>query len=263
MIGGNHHSALYEGVVTHTRLEPRQHHLRYRVGMVHLDLGSVDDALALHPLAGRGAASPMRYRREDYHGDPSVPLDEAVRTTVAERLGWRPSGPVTMLAHLRTWGWCFNPITPYWCFDDDGQRVVAQVFEVSNTPWHERVAYAFDLRAESGWRWSRRFRKEMYVSPFLPMEAHYRARATGPGERLRLSIDTECDGRIVMKAGLRLERAPLDRAAISRLLTRYPLLTHRVSLGIHTHAARLWAKGVPAYPHARNDGGETHRREAA
>ena len=52
-----------------------------------------------------------------------------------------------MLANLRTWGWCFNPIVIFWCFDTYG-RPVAQVLGVTNTPWHEYHNYVLDLRGE-------------------------------------------------------------------------------------------------------------------
>ena len=57
----------------------------------------------------------MWFRRADFLGDPTVPLDEAVRDLVEERTGRRPTGPVALLANLRTWGWLFNPISLYFC----------------------------------------------------------------------------------------------------------------------------------------------------
>jgi DUF1365 family protein len=33
------------------------------------------------------------------------------------------------------------------------------------------------------------------------------------------------------------------------LLWRYPLMTHRIALGIYAQALRLWWKGARYYPH--------------
>ena len=46
-----------------------------------------------------------------------------------------------MLTHLRTFGHCFNPVSFYYCFAADGERLEAIVAEVTNTPWGERHAY--------------------------------------------------------------------------------------------------------------------------
>ena len=76
----------------------------------------------------------------------------------------------------------FNPISLYYCFDPGGEEVRALVAEVSNTPWGERHAYAFDgLRS--------RVAKRFHVSPFLGMEADYALRATMPGERLQVHVE--------------------------------------------------------------------------
>ena len=83
----------------------------------------------------------MRFRRSDYLGDPAVPLADAVRALVAERLGSAPQGPIRLLTHLRTFGHCFNPVSFYYCFAADGERLEAIVAEVTNTPWGERHAY--------------------------------------------------------------------------------------------------------------------------
>ena len=51
-----------------------------------------------------------------------MPLDEAVRDLVEERTGTRPVGPIGVLTQLRTWGWLFNPITTYYCWDPPTAR---------------------------------------------------------------------------------------------------------------------------------------------
>jgi len=46
-----------------------------------------------------------------------VPLASAVRELVAERTGVRPQGPIRLLTHLRYFGYCFNPVSFYYCFE--------------------------------------------------------------------------------------------------------------------------------------------------
>ncbi len=47
-------------------------------------------------------------------------LDEAVRRTVTAQTGRRPDGPIRVLTHLRYFGYIFNPVTFYYCFDSSG-----------------------------------------------------------------------------------------------------------------------------------------------
>ncbi len=53
----------------------------------------------------------------------------------------RPAGPIRLLTHLRYFGYCFNPVSFYYCFDARRDRVETIVAEITNTPWNERHAY--------------------------------------------------------------------------------------------------------------------------
>ncbi len=236
-------SALYEGRVVHHRTGPVDHRFAYGVAMVLLDLDEVETVCRLHPLWSAERANAVSFRRADYLGDPSVPLARAVADLVAERTGTRPEGPISVLTHLRTWGWLFNPITTYYCYDPSGGEVTHVVVEVTNTPWHERTAYVLEGAGVH------RAPKAMHVSPFLPMDLTHRFTVPAPGERLVLGVDDERDDEVVFSASLSLARRAVDRRALGRLLWRHPLMTTRVSAGIYRQAAALRAKGVPFHPH--------------
>jgi hypothetical protein len=94
-------------------------------------------------------------------------------------------------------------------------------------------------------------RKQLHVSPFLPMDLTYHFRLTAPGERCGLGITVTSGGSVVFRAGLSLRRLPLTRLAVAALLVRHPLMTHRVSAGIYARAARLWLRRTPYIAHPR------------
>jgi DUF1365 family protein len=237
-------SAIYEGIVAHRRRTPVVHDFRMRLFLMYLDLGELSQALAgVPPLVAR-------FRRADYLGDPAQPLDEAVRELVQERLGLRPAGPVRMLAHLRYFGHCFNPVVFYWCFAPDGARVEAVVAEVTNTPWGERHAYVAAGRGNPVHVLESRHEKALHVSPFMQMGMEYRWRVSTPGERLAVAIETfDADQRPVFDAHLALRRRPLTQASLTRVLARHPAMTLRVLAGIYGHAVRLRLKGARWHPH--------------
>jgi DUF1365 family protein len=243
-------SAMYEGVLTHARFGPGPaHSFRYKVAMPLLDLAEVDEVMSLHPAWSARRAAPVRFRRHDFLGDTGIPLDVAVRDLVGERTGRVPEGPVAMLANLRTWGWLFNPICLYFCAESaEGggsgvPPVSSLVAEVENTPWNERHAYVVGPPGRH------RFGKELHVSPFLPMAVDYELRYTAPGETLTVGLDVLRHDQRLFAAALWLRRRPLDRAAMGRLLWRYPATTHRVTAGIYSQAARLRLKGAPFFSH--------------
>src|SRR3954447_5669153 len=113
----------------------------------------------------------VRFERSDYLGDPRIPLDEAVRALVAERTGNRPAGPIRVLTQLRSFGYCFNPVSFYYCFDEAGERVQTVVAEVTNTPWGERHAYVVERRGPGILKGDSE--KVLHVSPFMGMDHRY------------------------------------------------------------------------------------------
>lgn len=241
-------SALYEGTVMHQRTGAHAGGFVRRVAMPLLDLDEVEGLTDLAPLWRAERAAPVTFRRADFMGNPAVPLRDTVLDLVERRAGFRPNGPVRLLAHHRSWGWCFNPIALYYCYDA-GEALEAVVADVTNTPWGESHAYVLDAR--EGVREVDNEAKALHVSPFLPMDLSYQFRFTEPGTRCGLGITVTRAGSVVFRAGLSLRRRPLTRGAVAAMLVRYPLMTHRVSAGIYTHAAQLWLRRAPYVAHLR------------
>jgi len=245
-------SAIYEGVVRHRRHATPEtgrvaHAFEHRVTMALLFLDEIDEVVALHPLWTTRRWRPVRFRRADYLGDATVALDESVRDVVADHLGRRPRGRVAMLAHLRTWGWLFNPLSVYYCYDEDGVGIEAVVLEVTSTPWHERHVYVIDGADRRS-----RFAKEMHVSPFMGMDLDYVMTWSPPDERLRLHLGNRHGAAHVFDAGLELGRRDLTRRSLATMVWRHPFQTYSVSANIYHQAARLFLKGAPFHPRSRS-----------
>ncbi len=99
--------------------------------MLYLDLDEVERLFAGRWLWSVGRANLAEFRRSDYHGDPAMPLEQAVRDSVAKHLGRRPSGPIRVLTHLRYFGHCFNPVSFYYGFCADGRTPKCSMFRRS------------------------------------------------------------------------------------------------------------------------------------
>jgi len=240
------HSALYTGSLRHRRFVPRPREFRYRLFMAWLDLAELDQV-----FRGRWFWSARRpalawLRRADYLGDPAVPLDQAVRERVTAQTGRRPAGPIRLLAHLRMFGHCFNPVSFYYCYDAAGDKVETIVAEITNTPWNERHAYV--LQAGGG-ELRFRFGKAFHVSPFLPMALHYDWRFSEPPARLAVHMRNLEGEAKVFDATLDLARREIGTASLAGALARFPLMPLQVVAAIYWQALRLWTRRTPFYAH--------------
>ncbi|MEO8849019.1 MAG: DUF1365 domain-containing protein [Casimicrobiaceae bacterium] len=247
------HSALYTGRVSHRRFAPRGHAFEYRLFMVYLDLAELDRVFRGRWFWSTRRWAIARLRRADYLGDPDVPLDEAVRQRVFAETGTRPRGPIRMLTHLRYFGVCFNPVTFYYVFDEDGTHVETIVAEITNTPWNERHAYVLTdaLNEAEGARKRYRFGKAFHVSPFLPMDLDYDWRFSLPDATLNVHMLDSRQGRKVFDATLRLRRQSIGGWSLAHALLAFPWITATVVAGIYLQALRLWLKRMPFHPHPK------------
>jgi hypothetical protein len=240
-------SAIYTGTIRHRRVAPATQ-FSHRVALAYLDLDELPSLMGGR-LVKRGPGA-LRFRRADYLGPASLPLEVAVRDRVAELSGERPTGPIRLLTQLRSFGLCFNPVSFYYCFEGDGSGEVHSVLaEVTNTPWGESYSYLLSERAIGSAVLHGRFAKELHVSPFMGMDHVYEARATRPGETLSVHIESHRGGRLTFDATLAMRREPLTHGTVARMIARHPLATPRVLGLIYGHAVRLRLRGARVHPH--------------
>lgn len=245
------HSCLYAGQVRHRRQHPARHRFAYRLFMLYLDLDELP-----HVFQGRWLWSVTRpnvawFNRPDHLGDARTPLAEAVRDLVTTETGRRPRGPIRLLTHLRYFGYGFNPVSFYYCFDDTGEQVDTIVAEVNNTPWNERHCYVLSAEQDLGRHGDRHFQlqKSFHVSPFMPMEIDYEWHFSKPDEELSVYMESYRDTGKIFDAALTLRRRPISSPALAGVLVRFPLMTMKVVGAIYYQALRLWLKRVPFFTH--------------
>ena len=242
-------SAIYRGTIRHRRYGDRTNSFEHGVALAYVDLDELPRLLGGRLVSRRPGI--VRFRRRDYlGGDSSVPLADAVRALVEDRTGARPEGPVRLLTHLRSFGHCFNPVSFYYCFAPDGERLDAVVAEVTNTPWGERHAYVVGREGVDGSRViGGSSQKVLHVSPFMGMDHRYDWRVATPGASLSVHIESHRAGALAFDATLGLRRQPFTARTLGAATARYPLATVRMLALIYTHALALKLKGAPVHPH--------------
>lgn len=250
-------TALYQGWVRHRRHTPTTHDFSYPLYMVLLDLDEAPEVFDGIPgWSARGPALAW-FRRRDHYGNADEPLRTSVEKLVHQVCGRTIDGPIRLLTHLRYFGYCFNPISCYYCYDAQG-RLDVVVAEVSNT-WGKRHCYVLATAdatpAPGGW-WHWQTAKDLHVSPFMPIDLDYRWRFHAPSERLHVHMQNrpqaqQGGGEAMFDATLALERHALTPASARRVLLRFPLMTAKVMASIHYEALRLWLKRTPVFadPH--------------
>jgi len=244
-------SCIYEGQVRHSRSRPARHRFSYRLFLMYLDLEELDALFRKRWFWSSSRPALARFRRSDHVGPEDQPLAETVRDLVEEETGKRPGGAIRLLTNLSYFGYCFNPVSFYYCFSADGARVEYIVSEVNNTPWGERDTYVMDCSAtsmlDSSWRF--RPKKKMHVSPFMPMEVEYDWVLSEPAEQLSVFMANSQDQVRIFSAAMMLNRKPITTWSLSSVLLRFPLQTFKIIVAIYWEALRLWIKRCPFYTH--------------
>jgi DUF1365 family protein len=213
--------------------------------MALLDLEELPEALDAHPLWSARRPAPIRFRSADLLGSGERQLGEVARELVRERSGEAPAGPVRVLASPRFLGFGFNPVR-FVYLHGAGGGLEALVAEVTNTPWGERHSYV--ARRDPGTDSVRAtFAKQLHVSPHMPMGQSYEIEASEPGETLRVTISSHEGECRAFEAVLALRRRELTRAAMTRVLVRYPPSTVATVARIYRQGLKLRLRGAPRY----------------
>jgi DUF1365 family protein len=237
-------SAIYKGKVYHQRFKPTQHKFDYDIYLFWLKLDEEELTTLSHELKCFSAEDKarVRFKREDYLGDPSLSLRQAVLNRMIELNDGTPlSGDVFMLGQLRMWGWYFSPVNFYYLRNTDG-KFTHMLAEVSNTPWNERHHYLVNLDTQDDTP------KAFHVSPFNPMDMTYKWSISQPSTRLSLAMDCVRSDK-EFSAGINLTKFTLDNANLTQALKRIPSMTIKTVAGIYWHALKLLLKRTPLYTH--------------
>jgi uncharacterized protein len=238
-------STLYIGSVMHRRVRPRPHRLRYRVFWMLLDLDEIEQLPRRLRLFSHNRFNAVSFFGAD-HGDGS---DRPLRAQVEEHLksaGIVPDGgPIRLFCMPRLFGYGFNPLSVYFCYQRDGS-LAAILYEVHNT-FRERHSYLIPVDRNAGASGAvieQHCRKGFYVSPFMDMDMNYTFRVAVPDQRVMVAIRAADKDGLLLAAALTGERMALTDGALLRVLATYPLLTLKVIGAIHWHALRLMLKGL-------------------
>ena len=231
--------AIYRTTITHARHAPVHHSFEYRSYSWYVD---VDDLPRLpwwlRPFARFRAAITFQTRHASRRmarcATGSTPSSPTATSPV-------PGGRITALLQARVLGYVFNPLSVFWCHDDDGtlRHVIA---EVHNT-YGERHAYLLppaDLPVVTA--------KKFYVSPFNQVDGYYLVQAPRPDSEVDITVALHRDRQPAFVANLRGERRPATTREVAIMQIISPLAPLLVAARIRIQGIKLWLRRVPVVP---------------
>lgn len=239
-------SAIYQGVVMHHRLRPRQHKLRYRVVSFLLDLDEIDDLANRLKLFSRNRFNLFSFHDRDFGDGRATNIRGRVSQTLRDHGLGDCDCRVEVLCYPRILGFVFNPLSEYFCYRDDG-TLGAVLHEVSNT-FGDRHSYLIPVTSDCQDKRGvvrQHCAKGFYVSPFIGMQADYHFRISPPDQGVAVSIRETDDKGAFLNAAFVGDRIALSDRTLFDAFIRYPLMTLKVVAGIHWEALHLWRKGFP------------------
>lgn len=272
-------SGIYTGWIRHRRFLPVVHEFQYPIFLLYLDLDEIPQLFKSKWFCSLERFNLVSFYRKDFLKPKCPDLKQAVIELVSAEANSRgvnipPIEYVRLLTHVRYVNAIFNPVSFYYCFNED-DHLLAIVAEITNTPWDEKFSYVLLVdQSSTKMEYERKgddkhqfkFNKQFHVSPFNPMDMNYRWVLNVPGEVLSVYMENR-RGENAMNgldskhfdATLRLQKKNITKE-LARTLIQYPFITVKVIAGIYWQALKLWIKKAPFYEHPEIPDQANHKR---
>ena len=257
-------SRIYDGELMHMRCAPVSHRFDYPFYTCAIDVEEIeklDNQLSLF--------SYNRFNVVSLHDKDHVPSGEdSIREKLDELFeqheALAQSSRIELITSLRYFGYVFNPVNFYCCFDESDE-LIGVVTEVNNT-FGETHLYVLSEQVREQ---KNRFKiyswpKEFHVSPFNNMDGDYYFYFLVNRQELDIRINMERDGKICFTSRLCGSALPLSNRNLLKTLVKFPLSTALTMPRIISQAARLYfVKNLPVYTKPIAASEMTIRRKSA
>ena len=243
-------SCLYRGDIEHRRFSPVSNRFSYSVLYYFLDLDEIEKIFKMPFLFSYNFPGILSFWRKDYLGPVEKPLKQSVSDYVLEATGKAVTGPIRLLTNISYFGYCMNPVSFYYCYDNTGSEVEFVVSEITNTPWGEKHRQVFEMKEKV-----HKFPKSFHVSPFMPMSIDYTWVFQAPKEELSVYMQNRNSRQtpIIFDSTLKLKKEPLTFLSVFANFLSFPLVTFKTIVAIHYQALKLYLKKSPVYDHPHKE----------
>lgn len=242
-------SAIYKGRVIHHRIAPKEHLFSYNIFMMYLDLDELPELFNTFLFWSSSRFNLAWFSRKDHYGKTEKSLKSSIKGLIKRKHGKDFSGRITLLTHLRYFGYTMNPVSFYYCWNEKVQNIDYIVVEINNTPWGEQYCYVLDANDEA---LKFDLTKKFHVSPFMSMDQNYIWEFNKPCEEIIVLMKNYEKDKHLLTASLKLKKEKISSKNLAFVLICYPFVTLKVVLAIYWQAFKLWSKNIPFHPHPKN-----------
>ena len=248
-------SFLYEGNISHIRYAPINKKFDYSLFMLFLDLDELPKLFEKFWFWSAQNWNIAYFRRKDHMGNNNDSLGKSVRNRVLKETGKRLDGRIFLMTHLCYFGYRFNPVSFYYCFDSSNDNVQTIIAEITNTPWGEQFCYLLDCNKsieKHGMKFFS-FKKEFHISPFMDMNINYEWEFSEPNDHIKICMKNIKEGKKIFEASLNMKKEEINSKTLTQALLKYPLITWKVKSAIYYQAFKLWYSKCPFYSHPKTN----------
>ena len=234
-------SCIYSGFVTHRRFKPKRHFFNYRTFSLLIDLKEIENLGKKIKFFSHNKFNILSFYDLDHGARDGSSLTDWVNKTLEKAKINIGSGTIKLLCYPRFFGYVFNPLSIFYCYDDSSQ-LKAVLYEVKNT-FNEQHTYVFGASTSSKLI-LHKCHKKFYVSPFMEMKTFYNFRLLRPGKVLNVFIKQSDNEGTLLTACQIGKRIEMNSKNLFIQFFTHPLMSFKIIMAIHFEAFRLWLKGV-------------------
>lgn len=230
-------NGLYVGKVFHERHQPFSHKFRYSVFSIWFDLDNPPKSRFL----SFNRCNILSFWNKDHGNRSGEDIRPWIENAAKDKNIDMTGGKIYCLSFPRLWGYIFNPLTVFYCYDRS-EKLAAILYEVKNT-FGEQHGYFMPVEEQTEII-KQSCKKIFHVSPFIQMECTYNFRVREPSDTIDVAIHQfQPDGKILTATWNGTYR-PLTDNNILRTVLTHPLMSFKIITAIHWEALWIWAKGA-------------------
>lgn len=237
-------SLILRSQVMHQRLRPSLHRFVYPVFYVRVQLDELPQLQS--PMFGFNRWRPLSLYAKDYGPRDGSNLALWLRQLLASA-HIACDGPIYLQTMPRIFGFAFNPISLWYCYNQEG-ALRAVLAEVNNT-FGDHHFYLLQAEAGQNIDGAQHLisKKMMHVSPFCEVKGHYHFRFVEKAQHSNVQIDYLDSDEVLIETAIASKKEPWTNTGLLFSLLRQPFLTLGVVWRIHWQALLLWRKRVPFF----------------